>query len=229
MEVTPSDLATYLGPQRFDWGLAEEEDQVGAAMGVSVNEFGGDVLTVEATVIDGKDEDFVLTGQLGKVMEESARAALSYVRAHYAELGVPRDFFEEHAMHIHVPAGAIPKDGPSAGVTMATAITSALTGRRVRRDVAMTGEITLRGRVLPIGGLKEKLLAVHRAGIKTFIFPDKNRKDLVDLPQELLDTVETKSVSQIDEVFSLALLPGPTVTPAQLEASRHAAPATPAN
>ena len=229
VEVTMSDLSTYLGPEKFDFGLAEEEDQVGAVTGVSVSEYGGDVLTVEATVIDGKDLDFMLTGQLGKVMEESAKAALSYVRAHYAELGVPKGFFEDHAMHIHVPAGAIPKDGPSAGVTMATAITSALTGRRVHRDVAMTGEITLRGRVLPIGGVKEKLLAAHRAGIKTFILPEKNRKDLVDVPQEVLDTVDIHTVSTIDEVLKLALLPGPAVTPAQIEAARPAAVTPPAN
>ena len=229
VEVTHAELATYLGPEKFDFGLAEEEDQVGAVTGVSVSEYGGDVLTVEATVIDGKDLDFMLTGQLGKVMEESAKAALSYVRGHYAELGVPKGFFEDHAMHIHVPAGAIPKDGPSAGVTMATAITSALTGRRVHRDVAMTGEITLRGRVLPIGGVKEKLLAAHRAGIKTFILPEKNRKDLVDVPKEVLDTVQIHTVSTIDEVLKLALLPGPAVTPAQIEAARPAAVTPPAN
>jgi ATP-dependent Lon protease len=132
-------------------------------------------------------------------------------------------------MHIHVPAGAIPKDGPSAGVTMATAINSALTGRRVRRDVAMTGEITLRGRVLPIGGLKEKLLAAHRAGIKTFVFPEKNRKDLVDVPKEILDTVEMKPVSTIDEVFKIALLPGPSLTPAQIEAAQPSMSPPPAH
>ena len=229
VEVAVGDLDTYLGPEKFDFGLAEEEDQVGAVTGVSVSEYGGDVLTVEATVIDGKDQDFMLTGQLGKVMEESAKAALSYVRAHYAELGVPKGFFEDHAMHIHVPAGAIPKDGPSAGVTMATAITSALTGRRVHRDVAMTGEITLRGRVLPIGGVKEKLLAAHRAGIKTFILPEKNRKDLVDVPKEVLDTVDIHTVSTIDEVLKLALLPGPAITPAQIEAARPAAVTPPPN
>ncbi|HAF09287.1 MAG TPA: endopeptidase La [Chloroflexi bacterium] len=220
--VDAADLSTYLGPERFDFGLAEEEDQVGAVTGVSVSESGGDVLTVEATIMDqgSKTEEFVLTGQIQKVMEESARAALSYVRAHQAELGVPKGFFKDHAMHIHVPAGAIPKDGPSAGVTMATAIVSALTGRRVRREVAMTGEITLRGRVLPIGGVKEKLLAAHRAGIKTFILPEKNRKDLVDVPKEVIDTVDIKPVSTIEEVLKLALLPGPTVTPAQIEAAR---------
>ncbi|HKY52086.1 MAG TPA: S16 family serine protease, partial [Candidatus Limnocylindria bacterium] len=228
VEITLEQVAEYLGPQRFDYGLAEEEDQVGAATGVSVSEAGGDVLTVEATVIDGKDEDFTLTGQIGKVMEESARAALSYVRAHEREFGIPKGFFEDHAMHIHVPAGAIPKDGPSAGVTMATAIVSALSGRRVRRDVAMTGEITLRGRVLPIGGVKEKLLAAHRAGIKTFILPEKNKKDLIDVPKEVRDTVEIKTVDNIDQVLKTALLPGqPSVTPAQIEAASHTAAVPP--
>ncbi len=223
VEITLELVAEYLGPQRFDYGLAEEEDQIGAATGVSVSEAGGDVLTVEATVIDGKDEDFTLTGQIGKVMEESARAALSYVRAHERDFGIPKGFFEDHAMHIHVPAGAIPKDGPSAGVTMATAIVSALSGRRVRRDVAMTGEITLRGRVLPIGGVKEKLLAAHRAGIKVFILPEKNKRDLIDIPKEVLDTVEIKTVDNVDQVLKIALQPGqPTVTPAQLEAATHA-------
>ena len=230
VEVTVDTLSEYLGPERFDYGLAEEEDQVGAVTGVSVSEHGGDVLTVEATVIDGKDQDFLLTGQIGKVMEESARAALSYVRGHQAEFGVPKGFFEDHAMHIHVPAGAIPKDGPSAGVTMATAIVSALSGRRVRREVAMTGEITLRGRVLPIGGVKEKLLAAHRAGIKVFILPEKNKKDLVDIPKEVLDTVEIRTASVIDDVLKIALQPGqPTVTPAQIEASRAAAVTPPAH
>jgi len=222
VEITLDKVSEYLGPQRFDYGLAEEEDQVGAATGVSVSEAGGDVLTVEATVIDGKDEDFTLTGQIGKVMEESARAALSYVRGHEREFGIPKGFFEDHAMHIHVPAGAIPKDGPSAGVTMATAIVSALSGRRVRREVAMTGEITLRGRVLPIGGVKEKLLAAHRAGIKVFILPEKNKRDLIDIPKEVLDTIEIKTVDNVDQVLKIALQPGgPTVTPAQIEAATH--------
>jgi len=222
VEITLDKVSEYLGPQRFDYGLAEEEDQVGAATGVSVSEAGGDVLTVEATVIDGKDEDFTLTGQIGKVMEESARAALSYVRGHEREFGIPKGFFEDHAMHIHVPAGAIPKDGPSAGVTMATAIVSALSGRRVRREVAMTGEITLRGRVLPIGGVKEKLLAAHRAGIKVFILPEKNKRDLIDIPKEVLDTIEIKTVDNVDQVLRIALQPGgPTVTPAQIEAATH--------
>ncbi len=208
--VNPEDLLAYIGPARFEFGLAEKEDLLGAATGVSVSEHGGDVLTVEVTVIDGKmgdgKGDLVLTGHIGKVMEESARAALSYIRAHQSTFGVPRGFFDEHAVHVHVPAGAIPKDGPSAGITMLTAIASALTGRRVRRDVAMTGEITLRGRVLPIGGVKEKLLAAHRAGIKTFVLPEKNKKDLTDIPQEILEAVDVKTVASADDVLKIALL-----------------------
>src|SRR6266511_187589 len=230
VEITLERVAEYLGPERFDYGLAEEEDQIGAATGVSVSGAGGEVLAVVASGREGKEEDFTLTGQIGTVMEESARAALSYVRAHEREFGIPKGFFEDHAMHIHVPAGAIPKDGPSAGVTMATAIVSALSGRRVRRDVAMTGEITLRGRVLPIGGVKEKLLAAHRAGIKTFILPQKNKKDLVDVPNEVLETVEVRTVENIDEVLKIALQPGqPHVTPAQIEASRVAIVPPPAH
>jgi ATP-dependent Lon protease len=228
--VDAPDLSTYLGPERFDYGLAEKEDMVGAATGVSVSEHGGDVLTVEATIVDGtfgEGKDFQLTGQIGKVMEESARAAMSWVRAHQRELAIPGGFFGDHAMHIHVPAGAIPKDGPSAGVTMATTIVSALTGRPVRRDVAMTGEITLRGKVLPIGGVKEKLLAAHRAGIKTFILPEKNKKDLVDIPKEILETVDVKTVGTIDEVLGLALLKGTRVTPATFGPRDMGRPAPP--
>ncbi len=204
--VEPSDLTTYLGPPRFEFGVAELEDQVGAVTGVAVNEYGGDVMTVEAIAMNGRGE-FALTGQIGKVMEESARAAVSYARAHAAELGVRPAFFDDHFFHIHVPAGAIPKDGPSAGITMATAVVSVITERPVRRDVAMTGEITLRGKVLPIGGVKEKLLAAHRAGIKTFILPEKNRKDLHEVPQEVKDAMELVLVKHIDEVLDKALLP----------------------
>src|SRR5256886_15133216 len=167
-----------------------------------------------------KQEEFVLTGQIQKVMEESAIAALSYVRAHYAELGVPKGFFKDHAMHIHVPAGAIPKDGPSAGVTMATAIVSALTRRKGRKDGAMTGANTLRGLVLPIGGVKEKLLAAHRAGIKVFLMPKKNKKDLVDVPQEVIETVDIKLMERIDEGPKAGLLPGPKWTPRRYKAER---------
>jgi ATP-dependent Lon protease len=173
---------------------------------VAVSEYGGDVMTVEAIAMQGRGE-FALTGQIGKVMEESARAAVSYARAHAVELGVRPTYFDEHFFHIHVPAGGIPKDGPSAGITMATAVVSVLTDRPVRRDVAMTGEITLRGKVLAIGGLKEKLLAAHRAGIKTFILPEKNRKDLHEVPDEVKQSMELVMVKHIDEVLEKALLP----------------------
>jgi len=212
--VQPEDLVPFLGPSRFEFGIAELEDQVGAATGVAVSEYGGDVMTVEAIAMQGRGE-FSLTGQIGKVMEESAKAAVSYARAHAVELGIKSDFFEDHFIHIHVPAGGIPKDGPSAGITMATAIVSVLTDRPVRREVAMTGEITLRGKVLPIGGLKEKLLAAHRAGIKVFILPDKNRKDLHEVPDEVKQSMELVPVKHISEVLDRALLaaspraPGP--------------------
>src|SRR5438132_1244641 len=204
--VKPEDLLAYIGPSRFEFGVAELEDQVGAVTGVAVNEYGGDVMTVEAIAMEGKGE-FALTGQIGKVMEESARAAVSYARAHAEDLGIKPEWFDEHFFHIHVPAGAIPKDGPSAGITMASAVVSVLTDRPVRRDVAMTGEITLRGKVLPIGGLKEKLLAAHRAGIKTFILPDKNRKDLHEVPDEVKQSMELVLVKHVDEVLEKALLP----------------------
>ncbi|GAC1581105.1 MAG: endopeptidase La [Candidatus Dormibacteria bacterium] len=202
----PADLEAILGPPRYDFGLAETEDQVGAVTGVAVNEYGGDVMTVEALVVPGEG-DFTLTGPLGKVMEESARAAWSYARVHATRFEVDASRIKDNSVHIHVPAGAIPKDGPSAGVTMVTAIVSALTGRAVRKEVAMTGEITLRGRVLPIGGVKEKLLAAHRAGIKVFMLPRKNRKDLDEVPREIRDQVEVILVDHVEEVLSRALIP----------------------
>lgn len=203
--VQPNDLADLLGPQRFDYGEAQEADEIGAVTGVVVSEVGGDIITVEALAIAGKT-DLMLTGQLGSVMEESARAALSWARVHGQEYGAPRGFFDEHGLHIHVPAGAIPKDGPSAGVTMTTAVVSAASGRRVRRDVAMTGEVTLRGRVLPIGGVKDKLLAAHRAGIGTFILPRKNLRDLHEIDQEILDGITLVPVDEVGEVLGAALL-----------------------
>jgi ATP-dependent Lon protease len=211
----PEDLEEILGPPRFDFGMAETEDQVGAVTGVSVSEYGGDVITVEAIIVPGKGE-FTLTGQLGKVMEESARAALSYAKVHAAHYGVAKNLLDDNSIHIHVPAGAIPKDGPSAGVTMTTAIVSAITGRAVRKDVAMTGEVTLRGKVLPIGGVKEKLLAAHRAGIKTFIMPRKNRKDLAEVLPEVLAEVKVVLVDNVEEVMATALVP--RLTPAGVAA-----------
>ncbi|MGH2395257.1 MAG: S16 family serine protease, partial [Candidatus Limnocylindria bacterium] len=168
VRVKADDLEEYIGPARFDYGQLDEEDQIGIVTGLVVSDAGGDIVQVEATKMDGKD-DFILTGQLGSVMQESARAGLSYLRARCRELGLDPAIFEKQTIHVHVPAGATPKDGPSAGVTMATAMASLLTGRPVRRDIAMTGEITLRGRVLPIGGLKAKLLAAHLAGVETVL------------------------------------------------------------
>jgi len=220
--VEADDVRTYLGRPRFFFEVAERTAVPGVATGLAVTGTGGDVLFIEATREEGEATDgFTLTGQLGDVMKESAQIALSYVRSHADELGVA-DADTRKPLHVHVPAGAIPKDGPSAGVTMATAIVSALSGRRVRREVAMTGEITLRGRVLPIGGVKEKLLAAHRAGIKVFILPEKNKRDLIDIPKEVLDTIEIKTVDNVDQVLKIALQPGgPTVTPAQIEAATH--------
>jgi ATP-dependent Lon protease len=197
-------LTELLGPPRFEYGELEAEDQIGAATGLVVTEVGGDVVSVEVTRMEGK-EDFILTGQLGDVMRESARAGLSWTRANASRLGIPRDLFEKHTVHIHVPAGAIPKDGPSAGVTMATAMVSSLTGIPVRKDVAMTGEITLRGRVLPIGGLKSKILAAHLSGARVVILPKKNEKDLRDVPDEVRKKMKLVLVENMDQVLGAAL------------------------
>ena len=210
--VTPGDLSEYLGPQRFDYGEAQESDEVGAVTGVVVSEIGGDIVTVEALAIPGQAE-LSLTGQLGSVMEESARAALSWARVHAVEYGAAKDFFDNHTIHVHVPAGAIPKDGPSAGITMASAMVSVATGRPVRRDLAMTGEVTLRGRVLPIGGVKDKLLAAHRAGLRTFLLPRKNLRDLHDIEPEILSAIDVVAVDTLADVLDRALLdalPGAT-------------------
>ena len=169
-----------------------------------MTEVGGDVVAVEVTKMEGK-EDFILTGQLGDVMRESARAALSWIRSNATTLGISRDQFEKHTLHIHVPAGAIPKDGPSAGVTLATAMVSALTGIPVRKDVAMTGEITLSGRVLPIGGLKSKILAAHLAGAGMVILPRKNEKDLRDIPEEIRKSLKLVLADNMDQVLEAAL------------------------
>jgi ATP-dependent Lon protease len=197
-------LNDYLGPPRFEYGELEAEDQTGSATGLVVTEVGGDVVAVEVTKMEGK-EDFILTGQLGDVMRESARAALSWIRSHAADLGIEREVFEKNTLHIHVPAGAIPKDGPSAGVTMATAMVSALTGIPVRKDVAMTGEITLRGRVLPIGGLKSKILAAHLSGAGMVILPRKNEKDLRDIPEDVRKQLKLVLADTMDQVLEAAL------------------------
>ena len=222
-------LAAFLGPPRFEYGELEPEDQVGAATGLVVTEVGGDIVAVEVTRMDGK-EDFILTGQLGEVMRESARAGLSWTRAHAAALGIDPKIFERQTLHIHVPAGAIPKDGPSAGVTMATAMVSALTGSPVRKDVAMTGEITLRGRVLPIGGLKQKILAAHLSGAKVVIMPRKNDKDLRDIPDEIRKQTRLVLVDTMDEVLDAALRhrPMPLTTVSTPEAEKRPEEVAPA-
>lgn len=204
-QITVSGLQKYLGPAQFSFGLAEEKDEVGVATGVAVTEAGGDIMSIEVSIMEGKGT-LLLTGQLGEVMQESAQAALSYARAHAKQLGIEMEDFDKLDIHIHVPEGAIPKDGPSAGITIATALISALTRQAVACDVAMTGEITLRGRVLPIGGLKEKAMAAHRAGLKTFLVPGKNKKDLVDVPKKVRRELKFVFVDRMDEVLPLALL-----------------------
>jgi ATP-dependent Lon protease len=176
----------------------------GVAMGLAWTPTGGDLLFIEATAMKGK-KGLTLTGQLGDVMKESATAALSFIRANAKKLGVDEDFFDEHDIHVHVPAGAIPKDGPSAGVTMLTALVSLLKQKTIRKDLAMTGEITLRGQVLPVGGIKEKVLAAHRAGIKTILLPKWNEKDLVDIPQKVRDDIEFHFMEKMIDVLKIAI------------------------
>src|SRR5208283_689325 len=185
VEISESVIQEFLGIPKFHYGRAEEKDEVGLAMGLAWTEFGGDILGIETVIMPGKGK-VMITGKLGEVMQESAQAALSYVRSRATQLGLDPEFHRNFDIHVHVPEGAIPKDGPSAGITMATSIVSALSKIPVRKDVAMTGEITLRGRVLPIGGLKEKILAAHRGGIKTIICPKENEKDLKDIPKKVL-------------------------------------------
>jgi len=208
VRVTASHLEQYLGPPRFRYGLAEEEDQIGVATGLAWTETGGDTLSIEVTVYPGKGK-LNLTGKLGDVMKESAQAGYSYLRSRTAQLGVAADIYDKRDIHVHIPEGAIPKDGPSAGITMAAALVSALTNRKVRRDVAMTGEITLRGRVLPVGGIKEKILAARRAGIRTVVLPRDNKKDLEEIPVNVKGKMQFILVDQMDEVLNAVLLDKP--------------------
>ncbi len=215
MTLDAADVGEFLGVPRYDYGLAEEQDEVGVATGAAVTSVGGDLLSIEVTVMEGKG-DLILTGQLGEVMQESARAAISYARSRALTLGLEPGFFDRRNIHVHIPAGAIPKDGPSAGITIATALISALTGRKVRKDVAMTGEVTLRGKVLPIGGLREKTLAAHRGGIKTFVLPHKNAKDVAELPAVVRAGLELIEVSSLDQVLEIAFVPlAPAAEPAK--------------
>ncbi len=206
--VSSDNLDDFLGVRRFRYGLAEESDQVGQVTGLAWTEVGGELLSIETVVVSGKGKHTV-TGQLGDVMKESIQAAMSVVRSRAAGLGIRPDFYENKDIHVHVPEGAIPKDGPSAGVGMCTALVSVLTGIPVRADVAMTGEITLRGEVLPIGGLKEKLLAAHRGGIKTVVIPEENRRNLEELPDNIKENLDIHPVKWIDEVLDIALVSKP--------------------
>jgi ATP-dependent Lon protease len=202
--VGPKMVQRFLGPPRFRYGTAEAEDQIGLTTGLAWTELGGELLTIEATVMPGKGK-LMITGKLGEVMQESAQAAMSYVRSRAEVLGLDKRFIENMDIHVHVPEGAIPKDGPSAGITMATTLVSALCRLPVRKDVAMTGEITLRGRVLPIGGLKEKVLAAHRGGIKKVIIPKENGKDIREIPRKVRERLEIVLVDHTDEVLREAL------------------------
>ncbi|MDM7323072.1 MAG: endopeptidase La [Gammaproteobacteria bacterium] len=208
IKVTPKNLDKYLGVRRFSFEKAQEQNQVGQVNGLAWTEVGGDLLTIETAVVPGKGK-LTYTGQLGEVMQESIQAAMTVVRARAEQLGLEPDFYEKKDIHIHVPEGATPKDGPSAGIAMCTALVSALTGIPVRADVAMTGEITLRGEVLPIGGVKEKLLAAHRGGIRTVIIPEENRKDLVEIPKNVQAKLDIRPVKWIDQVLDIALAEKP--------------------
>ncbi|MGH7812945.1 MAG: endopeptidase La [Candidatus Binataceae bacterium] len=205
VKVSSSSLAKYLGPPKFRFGIAESVPQIGVATGLAWTEMGGELLNVEVTIVPGRGK-LTITGQLGDVMRESAQAALSYVRSRAEILGLDRGFYHRIDIHIHIPEGATPKDGPSAGITLATALVSALTRIQVRNDLAMTGEITLRGRILPIGGLKEKVLAAHRGGIKTVLIPKENAKDIEEIPQAILKNVTLVQVEHVDEVLKHALV-----------------------
>jgi ATP-dependent Lon protease len=205
VKVSASSLSKYLGPPKFRYGMAETEPQIGMATGLAWTELGGELLGVEVTIVPGRGK-LTITGQLGEVMQESAQAALSYVRSRSDQLGLKTDFYQKIDIHIHIPEGAIPKDGPSAGITLATALVSALCRVQVRNDLAMTGEITLRGRVLPIGGLKEKVLAAHRGGIKTVLIPKENEKDVDEIPAQILKGITLVKVEHMDDVLKQALV-----------------------
>ena len=204
VDVDAATLEVLLGKPRFDWGRMEELDEIGAATGLVYTESGGDIVTIEVLPTRG-DGRLTLTGQLGEVMRESAQTAWTFVRSRLTTLGIAEDADAGKDIHIHVPAGAVPKDGPSAGVTIAVALASAIGGRSVRRDVAMTGEITLRGRVLPVGGIKEKVLAAHRAGIRTVLLPAENEKDLDDLPDDVRTELTFVFLRHADDALKAAL------------------------
>ena len=204
IHVTERNLHIYLGKELYSYQMANEADEVGIVRGLAWTSVGGDTLQIEVNVMPGEGE-ILLTGQMGDVMKESARTGISYIRSVSGQHKIDEQFFKEHDVHIHIPEGAVPKDGPSAGITMATAMMSAVTGRKARADLAMTGEITLRGRVLPIGGLKEKLLAAKNAGIKTVLIPKENESDTAELSGEITKGLKIIPVSHMDEVLKIAL------------------------
>ena len=205
IRVTENNLHKYLGQELYTYQMANQVDEIGIVRGLAWTSVGGDTLQIEVNVMPGKGE-ILLTGQMGDVMKESARTGISYIRSISRNHGIADDFFEEHDIHIHIPEGAVPKDGPSAGITMATAMFSAVTEQKVRADIAMTGEITLRGRVLPIGGLKEKLLAAKSAGIRTVLIPGENEKDVGELSAEITKGLQILPVSHMNEVLEQALV-----------------------
>jgi ATP-dependent Lon protease len=226
VRIIASSLESFLGAALASREDALTEDRVGVATGLAWTEAGGEVLFVEATTMKGRG-NLILTGHLGEVMKESAQAALSYARANGPALGVPEAFFEERDVHVHVPQGAIPKDGPSAGITMATAILSSFTDRPVAREVAMTGEITLRGNVLPVGGIKEKVLAARRSGIGTIVLPEVNRKNLEEIPPGLRKDLRFVFVRDVQEVFSVALRESPKLPAVRETGEERKAPSRP--
>jgi ATP-dependent Lon protease len=229
LEVTPDTGADHLGRPRVHPEQMAPEDTVGVATGMFYTPMGGDIMFVEASIMPGEG-GLVLTGQLGDVMKESGRAALTYAKSHHALLDIDEDALKGREVHIHVPAGAVPKDGPSAGITMATALISAVSGRKVRRDVAMTGELTLTGRVLPIGGVKEQVLGAHRAGIREVILPKENEAHLEDIPEDVQDQLTFHLVEDLDQVLDLALAEGlegpeaPGQTSSEEQADRSGVP-----
>ncbi|HMC13554.1 MAG TPA: S16 family serine protease, partial [Gallionellaceae bacterium] len=212
VSVNSRNLDKYLGVRRYSYGIAENNNQVGQVTGLAWTEVGGELLTIETAVLPGKGKT-TTTGKLGEVMQESIQAALSVVRSRARSLGIADNFYEKSDLHIHLPEGATPKDGPSAGIGICTAMVSALTGIPVRADVAMTGEITLRGEVLPIGGLKEKLLAAHRGGIKIVLIPEENTKDLVEIPDNIKNKLDIHPVKWIEQVLEMALERKPEALP----------------
>jgi ATP-dependent Lon protease len=202
--LTQTKLREYLGPEKYTDTIAEKQNEVGVATGLAWTQVGGDILFIEVALMPGKGK-VTITGQLGEVMKESAEAAMSYVRSHWEHFKIDKYFYQNTDVHIHVPEGAVPKDGPSAGVTITSALVSALTGRRIRKEVGMTGEITLRGKVLEIGGLKEKAIAAHRAGLKHVVIPKGNKKDLVEVPAEVKQDITFHPVANIDAVLKQVL------------------------